>query len=49
MENLVRFLRVSDATSGAPVPPHFRPGMCPSRHRAYHGAMRNARKRRGAQ
>ena len=48
MENLMRFLRAPDVTSGAPMPPRFRPGMHITRHRAYYGAMRNARERRDA-
>ena len=43
MENLMRFLRAPDVTSGSPMPPRFRPGMHPSRHRRFYGAMRNAR------
>ena len=48
METLMHFLCAPDTTSGAPMPPRFRPGMSPSRHRAFYGAMRNARERRDA-
>ena len=48
METLVHSLCAPDAPSGAPMPPRFRPGMSPSRHRAFYGAMRNARERRDA-
>ena len=48
METLMHFLCAPDTPSGAPMPPRFRPGMSPSRHRAYFGAMRNARERRDA-
>ena len=48
MTNPFYFLCAPDDPSGAPVPPRFRPGMPISRHRAFYGAMRNARERRDA-